>query len=833
MRKKYEVLGIVGEGAYGIVYKCKNKENGKIVAMKKFKDINEELVKKTMKRELKMLQQIKHENIVEFQESFIHKGNLYLVFEYVEKNLFEVLEDSPGGLSPKLIKSLIYQMCKAIAYLHKNNIIHRDIKPENILIDEKYNLKLCDFGFARNVKLKEKNNNINEMTDYVATRWYRSPELLLSDGIYGPEVDYWAIGCTMGELADGNPIFPGDSDIDQINCITKVLGNLPENLVNMFYKSSSFKGKELTKVTKPETLEKKYLGKLDQIAIDFMKGLLHMDPSKRLNSNTIFKHKYFDCFNKDVIIKDKKNDDKNNENNLKENNIKDNINLKENNINKLNSIKIKKEKINKEIINSISENKEKFNENTKINKENKNNNENNENKEIIEKKIIKIDYNKVINKKENENSKNINGNKSPLQNKPLKELDINKNISITIFNNKNKLKNNIIEIQNNNRNINNIFQMDKNNDIKEAKTINSNFLNNNNFMIKVFNNNNTNQIDTKQNLEFNKIDIKGNREKLELSKRNIIKEKIINQNLLNNLNDSYLNFANSINMNNSVSSYPLDKKSLSPNKNNILIYKQKINLSNNYYNIIGETLFSKLNSINNTMDKIEVPIYSHRINDIKNTKINNEISSYNNSFIKDNNRNNNNINIIDKNLLAKNNQLNLKTSIINSYLEGYKTYFNKNQLNDHKNNYIFQNYIKEQMKKYIKTPPINPICNGAINENDEYIDNKNGIYMKNFYKKINDNNFFKKKYVSDRKKFNNNLISKYKNNIFTKEINGGININKSSNLIGKNYLGSINKKKLELPLLNKLYKSKNIFNEKNNNNGNLYLGYSFIKNIYK
>jgi hypothetical protein len=105
--------------------------------------------------------------------------------------------------------------------------------------------------------------------------------------------------------------------------------------------------------------------------------------------------------------------------------------------------------------------------------------------------------------------------------------------------------------------------------------------------------------------------------------------------------------------------------------------------------------------------------------------------------------------------------------------------------------------------------------------------------MKNFYKKINDNFNFNKKYVSDRKKFNNNLILKYKNNIFTKEINGGININKSSNLFGNNYLGSINKKKLELPLLNKLYKSKNTFSEKKNNNGNMYLGYSYIKNNYK
>ena len=188
MKNKYEVLGIVGEGAYGIVYKCLNKETNKYVAVKKFKETHDKLVQKTMKRELAMLQMLRHENVVEFQESFVSKGNFFLVFEYVEKNLLEVLEESPKGLSPKLIRSFIFQMCKAVSYLHKNNMIHRDVKPENLLIDENLNLKLCDFGFARKVKLNKNNNNINEMTDYVATRWYRSPELLLSGGIYGPDV---------------------------------------------------------------------------------------------------------------------------------------------------------------------------------------------------------------------------------------------------------------------------------------------------------------------------------------------------------------------------------------------------------------------------------------------------------------------------------------------------------------------------------------------------------------------------------------------------------------------------------------------------------------------
>ena len=313
MKKKYNVIGIVGEGAYGIVYKCQNKETGEYVAIKKFKETEDELVQKTMRRELKMLQLLSHPNIVEFKESFTHKGNLFLVFEYCEKNLLEVLEESPDGLSPKLIKSFVYQMCKAISYMHKINMIHRDIKPENLLIDEDLNLKICDFGFARKVKLNNSNNNINEMTDYVATRWYRSPELLLSGGIYGPGADYWAVGCIMGELADGNPMFPGDNETDQINCIIKLLGNLPDKLVDMFYNNRIYDGKELIHVSKPETLERRYNEKLGPTAIDFLKGLLELDPAKRLNDETVFKHKYFSSFMKEEqkdTEKEKKNNNK-------------------------------------------------------------------------------------------------------------------------------------------------------------------------------------------------------------------------------------------------------------------------------------------------------------------------------------------------------------------------------------------------------------------------------------------------------------------------------------------------------------------------------------------
>ena len=293
MQNNYEVIAIVGEGAYGIVYKCRNKETGEYVAVKKFKETDDEIVKKTMRRELKVLKILKHDNIVEFKEAFKKKGNLFLVFEFVEKNLLELLEESPNGLDHQLIKLLMYQLCKAVKYLHDQNIIHRDVKPENLLIKDNKILKLCDFGFARKI-VKQEN-----LTDYVATRWYRSPELLITGGVYGPEVDYWAIGCIMGELADGNPLFPGENETDQLHCIQKILGNLPEDQVEMFYSNPLFNGKALLNVEKPETLELRYTGKLPKQAIHFMKQLLHLDPKKRLCGDKVFEHPYFSCFAND------------------------------------------------------------------------------------------------------------------------------------------------------------------------------------------------------------------------------------------------------------------------------------------------------------------------------------------------------------------------------------------------------------------------------------------------------------------------------------------------------------------------------------------------------
>ena len=448
MQKKYEVIGVVGEGAYGIVYKCKNKETGQFVAIKKFKETEDDLVQKTMKRELKMLQQLKHPNCVDFQDAFYHKGNLFLVFEYVEKNLLEVLEESPNGLSPKLIRSFVYQMCKAISYLHKNNIIHRDVKPENLLIDENYQLKLCDFGFARKIMLDSNNNNINPMTDYVATRWYRAPELLLSNGIYGPEVDYWAVGCIMGELADGNPMFPGENETDQIDCIIKILGNLPEEQVNMFYENPIYAEKELLIVDRPESIERRYMDKLGPTAIDFLKGLLQLDPKKRLNGDTVFKHRYFA-----PLIKEEKEKEEKLKEKKKEINEKENVNN--------NNTSVVNNTTNINIINYNNYNNYNSNNNSNNNKNENGDNKRNNNKinSIVLNTTQQQPKNNFIknidspsNEQENNSNTHYNSNKKSLSMNKVNKL--NKNGNMAISNNVDVNMNKISLSQGKNLNVN-------------------------------------------------------------------------------------------------------------------------------------------------------------------------------------------------------------------------------------------------------------------------------------------------------------------------------------------------------------------------------------------
>ena len=237
---KYDVLSVVGEGAYGIVLRCRNRVTGEDFAIKKFKESEDDaVVRKTTLREVKVLRLLQaHPNVVQLKEAFRRKQKLYLVFEYVERNLLEVLEhggriggggggDAPtsdsvphdalpcdsnlgssessapsppaapvlSGLPADLIRRYLFQLVLALEWCHRHGVIHRDIKPENLLIQPgAHTLKLCDFGFARLLPGPDPNSGAPCLTDYVATRWYRAPELLLGSTDYTTAVDMWAVG---------------------------------------------------------------------------------------------------------------------------------------------------------------------------------------------------------------------------------------------------------------------------------------------------------------------------------------------------------------------------------------------------------------------------------------------------------------------------------------------------------------------------------------------------------------------------------------------------------------------------------------------------------------
>ncbi|NWU39338.1 CDKL2 protein, partial [Hylia prasina] len=288
---KYEVLGLMGEGSYGVVTKCRNKESGQIVAVKKFVESDDDAaVRKIALREIKLLKQLRHENLVNLLDVCKRKKRWYLVFEFVDHTVLNDLEASPSGLDYDRVRKYLFQIVRGIAFCHSHSIIHRDIKPENILVSQSGVVKLCDFGFARPLAASGE-----VYTDYVATRWYRAPELLVGDSKYGRPVDVWAIGSLITEMLTGEPLFPGDSDIDQLFHITKCLGNLIPRQQELFYKNPLFAGIKLPEVKELESLEKRYPS-LPPAALDLAKECLQIDPDKRPSCTKLLRG---DFFNKD------------------------------------------------------------------------------------------------------------------------------------------------------------------------------------------------------------------------------------------------------------------------------------------------------------------------------------------------------------------------------------------------------------------------------------------------------------------------------------------------------------------------------------------------------
>jgi len=288
--EKYEKLGKVGEGSYGVVFKCRNKETQQVVAIKKFVESEDDpVIKKIALREIRMLKQLKHPNLVNLIEVFKRNRKLHLVFEFCDRTVLTELERNPKGVTEKLTKKVIWQLCNAIEFCHQNNCIHRDVKPENILLTKHDVVKLCDFGFARIL-------NPNDIyTDYVATRWYRAPELLVGDTGYGPAVDIWAIGCVFAEMLTGEALWPGRSDVDQLYLIRKTMGELLPRHLQIFKSNQFFHGLNIPEPDRVDSLENR-MPNSDKNIIDFLHKCLNNNPDKRYTAAELLNHTYFQGF---------------------------------------------------------------------------------------------------------------------------------------------------------------------------------------------------------------------------------------------------------------------------------------------------------------------------------------------------------------------------------------------------------------------------------------------------------------------------------------------------------------------------------------------------------
>lgn len=226
-QNRYEKIEFLGEGQFATVYKAKDIETDRIVAVKKIKlgsrEEAQDGINRTALREIKLLQELDHENLIGLLDVFGHMSNVSLVFDFMDTDLEVIIKDNTIILTTPNIKSYILQTLKGLEYMHINWILHRDLKPNNLLVDSNGVLKIGDFGLA---KMFGSPNRIN--THQVVTRWYRAPELLFGAKQYGTCIDIWAVGCILAELLLRVPLFPGESDLDQLTKIFSVFGNPTE-----------------------------------------------------------------------------------------------------------------------------------------------------------------------------------------------------------------------------------------------------------------------------------------------------------------------------------------------------------------------------------------------------------------------------------------------------------------------------------------------------------------------------------------------------------------------------------------------------------------------------
>lgn len=288
---KYVPIKPIGRGAYGVVCSSINRETNERVAIKKIINVfgNQIDALRTL-RELKLLRLIRHENVIALKDVMmpIHRNSfkdVYLVYELMDTDLHQIIKSSQP-LSNDHCKYFLFQLLRGLKYLHSANILHRDLKPGNLLVNGNCELKICDFGLARTGR-----DNGQFMTEYVVTRWYRAPELLLCCDNYGSSIDIWSVGCIFAEILGRKAIFPGTECLSQLKLIINVLGSQCEADLEFIDNQKARKFIKSLPFSRGFHFSSLYPN-ADPLAIDLLQRMLVFDPTKRITVEEALHHPY-------------------------------------------------------------------------------------------------------------------------------------------------------------------------------------------------------------------------------------------------------------------------------------------------------------------------------------------------------------------------------------------------------------------------------------------------------------------------------------------------------------------------------------------------------------
>ncbi|CAA0808667.1 Mitogen-activated protein kinase 20 [Striga hermonthica] len=293
---RYKILEVIGKGSYGVVCSALDTLTGENVAIKKIHNIFEHISDAArILREIKLLRLLRHPDIVEIKHIMLPPSrrefkDIYVVFELMESDLHQVIKAN-DDLTREHYQFFLYQLLRALKYIHTANVYHRDLKPKNILANANCKLKICDFGLAR-VAFSDTPTTIM-WTDYVATRWYRAPELCGSFfSKYTPAIDMWSIGCIFAEVLTGKPLFPGKNVVHQLDLITDLLGTPSMDTISRVRNEKARRYLTSMRKKQPIPFSQKFTN-ADPLALRLMEKLLAFDPKDRPTAEEALAHPYF------------------------------------------------------------------------------------------------------------------------------------------------------------------------------------------------------------------------------------------------------------------------------------------------------------------------------------------------------------------------------------------------------------------------------------------------------------------------------------------------------------------------------------------------------------